>query len=236
VNQLGSAGARRLGVLAAGLIVVALGVLPSPAYGLGRPIVPAFTEAAAEQLGDQAYEYGIPLMEFVRQARQQTSVTVPNSTSDAPVNQLGSARQMATASNQVIVQPNNDTLYTMGHLDLTNTALVLHVPAIANHRYYSFELLDPYTNVFHYVGTRTTGDGAGNFLITGPKFNGHVPAGVSGSARPTNMSGWSASGPACIPPRRTSRARSPQRRQRLPAPLPGRATAARPILLVADDV
>jgi hypothetical protein len=178
VNQLGSIGARRLGVLAAGLIVVALGLLPGPAYGLGRPIVPALTEAAAEQLGDQAYEYGIPLMEFVRQARQQTSVTVPNSTSDAPVNQLGSARQLATASNQVIVQPNNDTLYTMGHLDLTNTALVLHVPAIANHRYYSFEFLDPYTNVFHYVGTRTTGDGAGNFLITGPKFTGHVPAGV----------------------------------------------------------
>jgi hypothetical protein len=58
VNQLGSAGARRLGVLAAGLIVVALGVLPGPAYGLGRPIVPALTEAAGEQLGDQHMSTG----------------------------------------------------------------------------------------------------------------------------------------------------------------------------------
>ena len=32
--------------------------------------------------------------------------------------------------------------------------------------------------MFHYVGTRTTGDGAGNFLITGPGFKGRVPAGM----------------------------------------------------------
>jgi len=178
VNTRRRIGARRLAAFAAGLAAAALALLPGLADGLGRPIVPAMTEAAAEQLGNQAYQYGIPLMEFVRQARQQTSVTVPNSLSDAPVNQLGSARQLATASNQVIVQPNNDTLYTMGHLDLTNTALVLHVPAMADHRYYSFEFLDPYTNVFHYVGTRTTGDGAGSFLITGPRFTGKVPAGV----------------------------------------------------------
>src|ERR1700730_6607028 len=117
-------------------------------------------------------------MEFLRQARQQTSVTVPNSQSDAPVNQLGSARKLADASQQVIVQPNNDTLYTMGHLNLTGGPLVLHVPALPNHRYYSFEFLDPYTNVFGYVGTRTTGDGAGNYLITGPGFRGRVPSGM----------------------------------------------------------
>ena len=55
-------------------------------------------------------------------------MTVPDALSDAPVNQLGNARQLATAAHQVFVQPNNDTLYTMGHLNLTHTALVLHVP------------------------------------------------------------------------------------------------------------
>ena len=38
--------------------------------------------------------------------------------------------------------------------------VVLHVAAIPGHRYFSFEFMDPYTNVFHYIGTRTTGDGA----------------------------------------------------------------------------
>jgi hypothetical protein len=139
---------------------------------------PAQQQANADKVGLDAYDYGIPLMEFLRQAREQTSVTVPNSLSDAPVNQLGSARALANAHNQVIVQPNNDTLYTMGHLDLRAGALVLHVPALTGHRYYSFEFLDPYTNVFHYIGTRTTGDGAGTFVITGPSFHGQLPRGV----------------------------------------------------------
>ena len=137
------------------------------------------TEAAAEQLGTQAYSYGIPLMEFLRQARRQTSVTVPNALSDAPLEPI---RQRPPASppsrDQVIVQPNNDTLYTMGHLDLGRSApLVLHVPAVPDRRYYSFEFLDPYTNVFYDVGTRTTGDGAGTFLITGPRFTRPCPGG-----------------------------------------------------------
>jgi hypothetical protein len=168
-----------LAAVGALLAALTLASLSSTAYGSRHAAqAGAMTQAAAEELGQQAYKYGIPLMEFVRQARQQTSVTVPNAHSDAPLNQLGSARNLATASNQVIVQPNNDTLYTMGHLDLTRGALVLHVPAIGGHRYYSFEFIDPYTNVFHYVGTRTTGDGAGNYLITGPHFNGRVPRGV----------------------------------------------------------
>lgn len=138
----------------------------------------SLTEAQAKQIGLNAYTYGISLMEFRRQARQQTSVTVPNDLSDAPLNELGSARHLASASNQVIVQPNLDTLYTMGHLDLKAGALVLHVPAVPHHRYYSFEFMDPYTNVFAYVGTRTTGDGRGNFLITGPGWKGRVPRGL----------------------------------------------------------
>ncbi|MGZ4174428.1 MAG: DUF1254 domain-containing protein, partial [Solirubrobacteraceae bacterium] len=134
--------------------------------------------AEAATAAHDAYVYGFPLMEFVRQRRQQTSVTVPNSQSDAPLNQFGSARQLADARNQVIVQPNNDTLYTMGHVDLAAGPLVIHVPAVPNHRYYSFEFLDPYTNVFAYVGTRATGDGAGNFVLTGPGFKGRIPAGL----------------------------------------------------------
>src|SRR5947209_14088646 len=134
--------------------------------------------ATPQQAAADAYVYGIPLMEFLRTARQQTSVTVPDRASNAPVNQLGNARSLATAQQHVIVQPNNDTPYTMGHLDLNGGPLVLHVPAVPGHRYYSFEFLDPYTNVYAYVGTRTTGDGAGNFAIVGPRFHGHVPRGL----------------------------------------------------------
>ncbi len=178
---------RAAGLVAAAGAIIVPSLSSGSAYGRSQPVRPAVTgsparqiisEAAAEQLGTKAYNYGIPLMEFLRQARRQTSVTVPNAQSDAPLNQLGNSRQLDTVANQVIVQPNNDTLYTMGHLDLGAGPLVLHVPAVPRHRYYSFQFLDPYTNVFRYVGTRTTGDGAGNFLITGPRFRGRVPAGL----------------------------------------------------------
>jgi hypothetical protein len=133
------------------------------------------TPAQARQVATDAYVYGIPLMEFLRTAKEQTSVARPDAESDAPLNRFGSARRLATPSNHVIVQPNNDTLYTMAHVDLSGGPLVLHVPAAARHRYYSFEFMDPYTNVFAYIGTRTTGDGPGTFLVTGPSFHGAVP-------------------------------------------------------------
>jgi hypothetical protein len=136
------------------------------------------SQADAQRIATDAYVYGIPLMEFMRQARTQTSVTVPTALSDAPINQLGNARHLANVKHQVIVQPNNDTLYSNAHLDLSTEPLVLQVPSVPRHRYYSFEFLDPYTNVFAYVGTRTTGDGAGTFLITGPGWHGPVPRGM----------------------------------------------------------
>ncbi|BBH17693.1 hypothetical protein Back2_19800 [Nocardioides baekrokdamisoli] len=136
---------------------------------------------AAEQIGIDAYTYGIAPMEFLHQRQQQTSVTVPNDLSDAPLNQFGSARNLATAdpNHQVFVQPNTDTLYTMAHLSLSAQPLVLRVPAVARNRYYVLQFLDPCTNVFAYVGTRVTGTGAGTYLIAGPRWRGAVPRGAT---------------------------------------------------------
>ncbi len=164
---------RRLALAAVTAAVIGVALVPAGAGANGGPPTP-ITATQAQRIGTDAYVYGIALMEFLRTARQQTSVTVPDTKSDAPINQLGDARQLATPSNHVIVQPNNDTLYTMGHLDLADGPLVLHVPAITAHRYYSFEFMDPYTNVFHYVGTRTTGEGPANYLIVGPGYHGRT--------------------------------------------------------------
>jgi hypothetical protein len=163
----------------AALLAATAATAACTAVATATPAIAApLTEVQAQQIGTDAYVYGIPLMEFNRQAAQQTSVTVPDSLSDAPINQLGNARQLDTAANAVFVQPNNDTLYTMGHLNLTGGPLVLHITAIPKHRYFSFEFLDPYTNVFHYVGTRSTGDRAQTYVIIGPKFHGRIPHGL----------------------------------------------------------
>lgn len=168
--------ARPAGAIAGAVLAAAVGV-GAPRARAG-PLTPAQEVARAQRMSAEAYVYGFALMEFLRQEREQTSVTVPNAQGDAPLNRLGNARGLADAQHQLTVQPNNDTLYTSGHLNLRRGALVLHVPRVPGHRYYSFEFIDPYTNVFAYVGTRTTGNGAGSFLITGPSFRGTVPRGL----------------------------------------------------------
>jgi hypothetical protein len=50
-------------------------------------------------------------------------------------------------------------------------------------RYYSIEFLDPWGDV-SYIGRRTTGTRAGDYLITGPGWRGTIPAGV------TRMPSW----------------------------------------------
>jgi len=52
------------------------------------------------------------------------------------------------------------------------------VPDMAG-RYYSVQFTDPSKNTnFAYVGKRTTGTEAGDYLITGPNWRGQIPSGM----------------------------------------------------------
>lgn len=74
---------------------------------------------------------------------------------------------------------NHDTLLTVGWLDLRKGPQILQVPDMAG-RYYSVQFNDPPTNAnFAYVGKRTTGTGAGEYLISGPRWRGAAPQGMT---------------------------------------------------------
>ncbi|MFZ2804105.1 MAG: DUF1254 domain-containing protein [Patescibacteria group bacterium] len=69
---------------------------------------------------------------------------------------------------------NRDTLYTVGVLDLSKGPQVLHVPDMAG-RYYAVQFTDPSDGTnFAYVGKRTTGTKAGDYLISGPGQKGNA--------------------------------------------------------------
>ena len=92
----------------------------------------------------------------------------------------------ASAPRVAIAGVNHDTLLTVGWLDLSRGAQVLHVPEMDG-RYYSVQFTDPSKNsVFAYVGTRTTGTGEGDYVITGPAWRGQVPSGMSQIPSPTD--------------------------------------------------
>jgi hypothetical protein len=92
----------------------------------------------------------------------------------------------ASASNVATTGVNRDTLLTVGWLDLSKAPQVLRVPDMAG-RYYSVQLTDPSTNTnFAYVGKRTTGTEAGDYLIGGPRWKGAVPTGMAQISSPND--------------------------------------------------
>ena len=97
-----------------------------------------------------------------------------------PINTLYTMPTLAgpSQSNALESTGNRDTLYTVGWLNLSTGPEVLHVPDMAG-RYYSVQFTDPWGTVFAYVGRRTTGTQAGDYLISGPDWKGTVPNGVT---------------------------------------------------------
>jgi hypothetical protein len=81
---------------------------------------------------------------------------------------------------------NRDTLYTVGCLDLSKGPQVLHVPDMAD-RYYAVQFTDPSDGTnFAYVGKRTTGTKAGDYLISGPAREAAAPQGMTQISSPNN--------------------------------------------------
>ena len=135
------------------------------------------TPAEAEAIGREAYRYGLPLLEFLRVRRENTSVRAPDGRGNAPVNRFSNARRFAGPENRTVVAPNVDTLYSIAQLDLGRGPIVLRHPDLGR-RYVVFQLLDPYTNTVGYVGTRVTGRKAGRFAISWTKRPGRRVRGV----------------------------------------------------------
>ena len=90
----------------------------------------------------------------------------------------------ASASKLITTGVNRDTLITAGWLDLSKGPQVLHVPDMAG-RYYSVQFTNPLENTnFAYVGTRATGTQAGDYLVSGPGWEGQVPSGMTQISTP----------------------------------------------------
>ena len=74
--------------------------------------------------------------------------------------------------------PNSDTPYSILWLDLRAEPIVLSVPAVEKSRYYSVMLCDGNTFNYGYIGSRATGNDAGDYLVVGPDWKGETPAGI----------------------------------------------------------
>jgi hypothetical protein len=112
-----------------------------------------------------------------------------NTSSGIPINTLYAVPNRASPtapSSKLLTTGTNDVLYVVGWLDLSKEPQVLHVPDFSG-RYYSVQFTDSSDGAaFAYVGTRTTGSQAGEYLMTGPGWKGQVTGGMTQISSPNN--------------------------------------------------
>ena len=127
----------------------------------------AITEEEAHAIGVDAYLYFYSPVTMDLTRKQLTNQEPTPGGIGGPMNSFANVGAFPTADMRVVVRPNFDTLYSSGWLDLTKEPMVVSAPDTGG-RYYLLPMLDMWTDVFASPGWRTTGTGAGNFLVTPP--------------------------------------------------------------------
>jgi hypothetical protein len=132
---------------------------------------------AARAIAAEAYIYAYPMLDnYATWFKQAVDSRAPEY-----VGGFGRFRhysEPSTPQNHDVVTPNNDTPYSWAWLDLRAEPWVMSVPEVPSGRYYVSQWVDLFTYNFAYVGSRTTGNGAGHYLFAGPRWDGEAPAGV----------------------------------------------------------
>jgi hypothetical protein len=131
----------------------------------------------ARAIAKEAYIYGFPIVDDYR-IQHAYFVDTNNPEYKGPWNQIVNTPRVYTPADTAVQTPNSDTPYSWLGLDLRTEPIVLTVPPIEKDRYFSIQLIDAYTFNFDYMGSRTTGNDGGSFLIAGPGWEGKTPKGV----------------------------------------------------------
>lgn len=133
--------------------------------------------AEVQAIAKQAYIYGFPLVDNYR-VIYAYAIDKQSPEYKAPFNTIMNIPRVYTPDDRAVQTPNSDTPYSMLAVDLRAEPIVLTLPRVEPGRYYSVQLVDLYTFNFDYLGSRTTGNDGGNFLLAGPNWSGEKPAGI----------------------------------------------------------
>jgi hypothetical protein len=140
--------------------------------GIAAPSI-AETKAIAEE----GFIYGLPIvMNYA--VMYEYAVDRNSGQFKAPFNEIKNEARVFTYKDTAIVTPNSDTPYSLLWLDLRAEPMVLSVPTVEKSRYYSVMLCDGNTFNYGYIGSRATGNEAGDYLVVGPDWKGETPAGI----------------------------------------------------------
>ena len=128
----------------------------------------------AETIAKEAYIYGYPVVEMYRTLYNQ-AIDAEGPGYQAPLNRIAHNTDFYSSRTSSVLSPIADTRYSFAWLDLRAEPMVLTLPTVDEERYFSVQLVDIFTHNFAYLGTRTTGNKGGRFLVVGPNWQGTVP-------------------------------------------------------------
>src|SRR5246127_5143568 len=132
---------------------------------------------AAKDVAEEGFIYGLPIvMNYA--VMYEYAVDKNSGQYKAPFNQIKNEARVYTYKDTAIVTPNSDTPYSFAWLDLRAEPIVLSVPAVEKGRYYAVQLEDGNTFNYGYIGSRATGNDAGDYMVAGPDWKGETPPGI----------------------------------------------------------
>jgi hypothetical protein len=143
----------------------------------------AIAPAEVRTIAKDAYVYGYPMVQTYL-TMHAFSIDKGNPQYKGPFNAPLSFARVFTPDDTAFVTPNSDTPYTFLSLDLRAEPIVLTIPPIGKERYWVFQMMDLYSFNFDYLGTRTSGNDGGTFLVAGPRWRGSVPDGITKVLKP----------------------------------------------------
>ena len=147
------------------------------------------TAAEARAIAKEAYVYGYPMVDSYR-IQYAYFEDSKNPEFKGPWNTIVNTPRVYTPADTAFVTPNSDTPYSWLGMDLRAEPIVLTMPVIDEKRYYSVQIIDGYTYIVDYIGSRTTGNDGGSYLIAGPGWKGDTPAGVKKVIRSDTDFNW----------------------------------------------
>jgi hypothetical protein len=142
------------------------------------PTSGAVTPEQARAIAKEAYVYGFPMVDNYR-VQYAYFVNKQDPEYKGDWNVIHNTARVYTPADKAIQTPNSDTPYSALGADLRTEPLVLTVPPIDQNRYYSLQFVDGYTYNIAYVGSRTTGNSGGKYLLAGPNWKGQKPEGIN---------------------------------------------------------
>lgn len=145
--------------------------------GCSKKKEPVLAPEEARAIAKEAYIYGYPMVDNYR-VMYSYFVDPNDKEYKGGWNEVHSTARVYTPEDKAIQTPNSDTPYSSIGADLRAEPLVLTLPPVEPGRYYMAQCIDLYTHNFAYLGSRTTGNEGGNFLLAGADWKGDTPPGI----------------------------------------------------------